>query len=142
MSYPSSDPTQSFTASFPVPETQPDLSAGNTPFNPRNTFLSPPSPHARMSLLGLSTQTPGKINRSRALLLGEDGRARTYRFEGDGLDLGNGWRKVNIVIPLPGRDVESSGALMPQPELETPHLRLKHKLKVSFMDNMKHFASN
>ena len=88
-----------------------------------------------MSLLGLSTQTPGKVNRSRALLLGEDGRARTYRFEGDGLDLGNGWRKVNIVIPLPGRDMENNGALIPQAELETPHLRVKHKLKVSFRDS-------
>jgi hypothetical protein len=94
-----------------------------------------------MSLLGLSTQTPSKVNRSRALLLGEDGRARTYRFEGDGLDLGNGWRKVNIVIPLPGRDAESNGTLVPQAELETPHLRLKHKLKVSSSDNLKDFES-
>jgi hypothetical protein len=127
----SSEPTQSFTSSFPVPETQPDLTAGSTPFDQSNAFLSPPSPYARMSLLGLSTQTPGKVNRSRSLLLGEDGKARTYRFEGDGLDLGNGWRKVNIVIPLPSRDASSNGTTMPRAELETPHLKLKHKLKVS-----------
>ena len=128
----SSAPAQTFASAFPIPDRQPQLSASSAPFDVGNTaFLSPPSHSARIHLLGLAPTTIAKANRSRTLLLGEDGRPRTYRFEGDGLDLGNGWRKVNIVVPLPPRSTDGSNYHAPSSETETPYLKLKHKLKVS-----------
>lgn len=85
-------------------------------------------------MLGLTSTRAFKGTRTRTLLLGEDGNPRTYRFEGPGLDLGEGWRKVNIIIPMPG-DVELNSATAndqnkPAVEIETPFLKIKHKLKI------------
>lgn len=96
-----------------------------------SAFLSPQSNAARLALFGLAPTSPAKTTRSRALLLGEDGRPRTYRFDGEGLELGTGWRKVNIVIPLPTTDAEGNGLPRPSSETDTPFMRIKHKLKVS-----------
>jgi hypothetical protein len=85
-------------------------------------------------MFGLTSSRPFKGTRTRTLLLGEDGNPRTYRFEGPGLDLGEGWRKVNIIIPMPG-DIESDSVATndsnkPAVEIETPFLKIKHKLKI------------
>ncbi|KAJ9102560.1 hypothetical protein QFC21_002961 [Naganishia friedmannii] len=127
----SSTPAQSFSAAFPIPEDQPDES---NPHHGPSALLSPPSRLSGMSMFGLTSSRPFKGTRTRTLLLGEDGNPRTYRFEGPGLDLGDGWRKVNIIIPMPG-DIDSNQATTndsnkPAVEIETPFLKIKHKLKI------------
>ncbi|KAJ9121753.1 hypothetical protein QFC22_002374 [Naganishia vaughanmartiniae] len=127
----SSTPAQSFSAAFPIPEDQPDESS---PHHGPSALLSPPSRLSGMSMFGLTSSVPFKGTRTRTLLLGEDGNPRTYRFEGPGLDLGEGWRKVNIIIPMPG-DIESNPTMAndsnkPAVEIETPFLKIKHKLKI------------
>lgn len=117
-------PSQSFLSTFPVPEHQPNLF---TPAEDPNGFQSPASTRFQMSMSELQPASPARGCNSRTLLLGDDGQPRTYRFEGEGLELGDGWRKVNIIIPLPA---EGSGQRRPLPEIETPFLRIKHKVKI------------
>ncbi|KAJ9111741.1 hypothetical protein QFC19_001103 [Naganishia cerealis] len=89
-----------------------------------------------MSMFGLTSSGAykGTRTRTRTLLLGEDGNPRTYRFEGSGLELGEGWRKVNIIIPMPP-NIEPTPTMAnisnkPAVETETPFLKIKHKLRI------------
>lgn len=118
-------------SAYPIPEDQPSECS---PYHGASALLSPPSRLSSMSMFGLTSSKTFKATRTRTLLLGEDGKSRTYRFDGDGLELGSGWRKVNIIIPMPNSDTESTSLddinRKPSGEMDTPFLRIKHKLKI------------
>ncbi|GHJ87801.1 hypothetical protein NliqN6_4203 [Naganishia liquefaciens] len=127
----SSSPAQPFMAAYPIPEDQPSECS---PYHGSAALLSPPSRLSSMSLLGLTSSQTFKGTRTRTLLLGEDGKSRTYKFDGDGLELGSGWRKVNIIIPMPTAEADATSSddinRKPASEIDTPFLRIKHKLKI------------
>lgn len=126
-----SSPAQPFMSAYPIPEDQPSECS---PYHGSSALLSPPSRLSSMSMFGLTSSKTFKATRTRTLLLGEDRKARTYRFDGDGLELGSGWRKVNIIIPMPTTDADSTSPddvnRKPAGEIDTPFLRIKHKLKI------------
>lgn len=118
-------------AAYPIPEDQPDECG---PHHGAFALLSPPSRLSGMSMFGLTSFKGFKGTRTRTLLLGEDGKPRAYRFDGEGLELGVGWRKVNIIIPMPTATSEPTSPddvnRKPAAEIDTPFLRIKHKLKI------------
>lgn len=121
-------PAQSFTSSFPIPDEQPGPS--NSSVGP-HAFLSPRTPRADLAMLGLSSSTaPLRSMRTKALLLADDGQPRNFQFAGEGLELGDKWRKVNVVLPMGFTESHSPGNEQPQAEMEGPFLRIRHKLKV------------
>ena len=127
----SSSPAQPFLAAYPIPEDQPSECS---PHRGSSALLSPPSRLSSMSMFGLTSSKTFKATRTRTLLLGEDGKSRTYRFDGDGLELGSGWRKVNIIIPMPSAEAAATASddinRKPASEIDTPFLRIKHKLRI------------
>lgn len=118
-------------AAYPISEDQPSECS---PYHGSSALLSPPSRLSSMSMFGLTSSKPFKATRTRTLLLGEDGKSRTYKFDGDGLELGSGWRKVNIIIPMPSSEAAATASddinRKPSSEIDTPFLRIKHKLKI------------
>lgn len=74
------------------------------------------------------------------MLLGEDGEPRTYHFHGGGLELGDGWRKVNIIVPLPSASSpQPEDDLRPSVDIESPFLRIKHKCKIKLVCRSRQF---
>ncbi len=120
-------PAQPFLAAYPVPEDQPNPS---DPTSGPHALLSPPSRLAEMQSLGLVSDPDFKGHRSRTLLLGDDGKPRSYKFDKEGLELGAGWRKVNVIVPMPTAEALASGSRRPMSEMESPYARIKHKLKI------------
>jgi hypothetical protein len=117
-----STPTPSFTSVFPIPDTdqQPDRHSSH------NAFISPRSPRADAECKVSDDVFRGY--RSRKCLLAEDGTQRNFCFEKDGLAMGERWRKVNVVLPMPQGGKGSK--VRPQSEMDGPMVRIKHALKI------------
>ncbi|WVN90688.1 uncharacterized protein L203_105930 [Cryptococcus depauperatus CBS 7841] len=116
----SSTPSSSFMSSFPVPEAQPSRHS--------NELLNPSSAHAQ-STLGYNDR-PFKGTRTRSCLLSEDGNQRNFFFADEGLGLGDKWRKVNVVLPMPAELAGKGMHSRPRPEFNGPFARIKHSLKI------------
>ncbi|OXG15400.1 hypothetical protein C367_05547 [Cryptococcus neoformans Ze90-1] len=116
----SSIPSTSFTSTFPVPETQPSRHSS------QHKLISPPSAYAN-SGFGFEERL-FKETRTRSCLLSENGNQRNFFFANDGLGLTDRWRKVNVVLPMPTEASEMGSK--PQPEINSPFLRIKHALKI------------
>ncbi|KIR70773.1 hypothetical protein I310_05624 [Cryptococcus deuterogattii CA1014] len=116
----SSTPSRSFRSTFPVPETQPSR------YSSQHKLISPPSSYADNNF-GFE-ERPFKETRTRSCLLSEDGNQRNFFFSNDGLGLTDKWRKVNVVLPMPTEAGEMGSK--PQPEINSPFLRIKHALKI------------
>ncbi|KIR57534.1 hypothetical protein I314_06673 [Cryptococcus bacillisporus CA1873] len=115
----SSTPSRSFRSTFPIPETQPSR------YSSQHKLISPPSSYASNNF-GFE-ECPFKETRTRSCFLSEDGNQRNFFFSNDGLGLTDKWRKVNVVLPMPTEAGEMGSK--PQPEINSPFLRIKHALK-------------
>ena len=71
-----------------------------------------------------------RVVRTRPCLLADDGSQRNYYFGGKGLGLGDKWKKVNVVVPMPHEVSGKGSGSRPQPETEGPFLRIRHSLKI------------
>ncbi|WRT65772.1 uncharacterized protein IL334_002721 [Kwoniella shivajii] len=118
----SSAPTLSFTSSFPLPAEQP------TRHSSQHHLISPRSNYADGGFLGYDDR-PFRGMRSRPCLLADDGNQRNFFFADQGLGLGEKWRKVNVVLPMPA-DTGKGRITRPQPEMDGPFLRIRHDLKI------------
>jgi len=80
-------------------------------------------------------ETPFRGIRTRQCLLADDGKQRNFFFAEDGLALNHRWRKVNVVLPMPNICPDESilAGGRPQPELESPFLRIRHNLKIKMV---------
>lgn len=116
----SSTPSKSFKSTFPIPEAQPSRHSS------QHKLISPPSAYANNGF-GFE-ERPFKETRTRSCLLSEDGNQRNFFFANDGLGLTDRWRKVNVVLPMPTEASEMGSK--PQPEINSPFLRIKHALKI------------
>lgn len=116
----SSIPSRSFRSTFPIPETQPSR------YSSQHKLISPPSSYAD-NHFGFEDR-PFKETRTRSCLLSEEGNQRNFFFSNDGLGLTDKWRKVNVVLPMPTEAGEMGSK--PQPEINSPFLRIKHALKI------------
>ncbi|OCF40063.1 hypothetical protein I317_06138 [Kwoniella heveanensis CBS 569] len=118
----SSTPTTSFTSSFPLPAEQPSRHSSH------HQLISPRSSYADGGFLGYD-ERPFRGIRTRQCLLSEDGNQRNFFFADNGLGLGEKWRKVNVVLPMPA-DIGKGLSSRPQPEMDGPFLKIKHSLKI------------
>ncbi|WVQ65031.1 uncharacterized protein L199_003201 [Kwoniella botswanensis] len=121
----SSTPSQSFTSSFPLPSEQPTRNSSV------NQLISPRMGYAdgTGSFLGYD-ERPFKGMRTRQCLLSDDGNQRNFFFADKGLGLGDKWRKVNVILPMPSLESGKGLSTRPQPELDGPFLRIRHDLKI------------
>ncbi|WWC60381.1 uncharacterized protein I303_102953 [Kwoniella dejecticola CBS 10117] len=119
----SSTPSQSFTSSFPLPAEQPTRNSS------QHQLISPRCNYADGGFLGYDDR-PFKGMRTRQCLLTDDGNQRNFFFADKGLGLGEKWRKVNIVLPMPSLDSGKGLNTRPQPEMDGPFLRVRHDLKI------------
>jgi hypothetical protein len=115
-------PVTGFTSVYPIP----DASQQPERHSSHNAFISPRSPHADTECTVSDDVFRG--HRTRKCLLADDGTQRNFRFDNDGLPMGERWRKVNVVIPMP-RDGRG-GKFRPQSDMEGPMVRIKHVLKI------------
>nr|XP_019050465.1 hypothetical protein I302_00899 [Kwoniella bestiolae CBS 10118]OCF29395.1 hypothetical protein I302_00899 [Kwoniella bestiolae CBS 10118] len=120
-----STPSQSFTSSFPLPADQPSRNSSV------NQLISPRMGYAdgSGSFLGYD-ERPFKGMRTRQCLLSDDGNQRNFFFADKGLGLGDKWRKVNVILPMPSLESGKSSSTRPQPELDGPFLKIRHDLKI------------
>ncbi|WWC88092.1 uncharacterized protein L201_002996 [Kwoniella dendrophila CBS 6074] len=121
----SSNPSQSFTSSFPIPAEQP---ARNST---RHQLISPGHDYADGGLLS-HNETPFRGIRRKPCLLANDGNQRNFFFSDEGLGLGEKWRKINVVLPMPSTSdlVKNPSSSRPQSEMDSPFLRIRHDLKI------------
>ena len=124
----SSAPFPSFAAAYPLPAEQPSASTSE------HALLSPPTQHDKVSPTPGVSAEPYRGFKTRQCLLADDGSQRNFFFADEGLPLGEAWRKVNIVLPMPGPqeepgDQDRRGG-RPRPELDSAFLRIRHNLKI------------
>ncbi|WVQ93510.1 hypothetical protein IAU59_000584 [Kwoniella sp. CBS 9459] len=118
----SSTPTTSFTSSFPLPAEQPSRHSS------LHQLISPRATYADGGFLGFDDR-PFRGIQTRQCLLSEDGNQRNFFFADNGLGLGEKWRKVNVVLPMPAA-LGKGPSSRPQPEMDGPFLKIKHSLKI------------
>ncbi|KAK4690062.1 hypothetical protein P7C73_g25, partial [Tremellales sp. Uapishka_1] len=116
----SSQPIPQFLSSFPIPAEQPSRHSS------QHAFISPKSSH--LDALSGTEERPFRGYRTKPCLLADDGNQRNFFFADDGLGLGDKWRKVNVVLPMP--DASKLQHNRPSSEMEGPFLRIKHSLKI------------
>lgn len=110
-----------FKAVYPIP----DESKQPSRHSSHKALISPRSPRADAPC---TSEEVFRGQRSRKCLLAEDGTQRNFFFDNDGLAMNEGWRKVNVVLPMP---VGNKGIkTRPQGEMDGPMVRIRHALKI------------
>lgn len=61
--------------------------------------------------------------------MADDGKQRNFAFADNGLGLVDRWRKVNVLLPMPG-DTKENRKNNPVVDYDSPFLRIRHSLKV------------
>lgn len=124
---PSSAPSENFLRMFPVPDEQPSRHSR------LHQLLGPCSPRAERPAPADEGEDEDERRRmlvSRECLLSEDGQQRNFVFEHSGLGVSGKWRRISVVLPLPGLNAPAAFRdSRPRPEMETPFSKIKHLLK-------------
>lgn len=108
---------QAFTSTYPIPANLPTRSSTqHALLAPRDSSADTTHPPDNLPFRGF---------RTRPRLRADDGSQRNFFFSGKGLELGDKWRKVNVVLPMP-----AGVSNRPQAELDGPFLRIRHSLKI------------
>ncbi|WWD16427.1 hypothetical protein CI109_100853 [Kwoniella shandongensis] len=118
----SSTPFASFASAFPIPDNQPSRHSAE------NQLLSPRSAYVDGGLFGRNDSSFKGI-RTRGCLLTDTGEQRTFQFADGGLGLGDRWRTINVLLPMP-EELADNNNTRPQVEIDGPFLKIKHLLKV------------
>ncbi|ORX35217.1 hypothetical protein BD324DRAFT_631851 [Kockovaella imperatae] len=112
-----------FLTAFPIPVAQPSQDGSEHP-------LIEPAPQAYLARTGENPDLERfRGERLRPCLLADDGSQRNFWFAGEGLELGDKWRKINIVLPMPAES-RSSKSTRPKADHDGPFMRIKHSLKI------------
>lgn len=130
----SSTPLATWSRCFPVPTDQPDRSGSVNP------LIAPRPNWADLNSIVGQNDAPYRCTTTRSCLLSEDGTQRNFFFPKKGLELGDRWRRVNVVLPMPS-DVKFR-ANKPYSELDSPFMRIRHMLKIRFMCTSSHWGAD